>query len=66
EVCYSTSKKFAKRSTFTINSKKTNAVIRGVQRGKTYYVKVRMYTKYSSKGKMYSSFSNVVKVKAGK
>ena len=66
EVCYSTNKKFTKRSTFTINSKKTNAVIRGVQRGKTYYVKVRMYTKYSSKGKMYSSFSNVVKVKAGK
>lgn len=52
DVVYSTDKKFRK-SVKKINSRKNQATIKKLKKGKTYYIKVRAY-KYDSKGKKIS------------
>lgn len=65
EVAYSTSSKFSKASTNTIVINKNTAVSKKVsklQKGKLYYVRVRVYTNVNIGGKekaLYSDWSNV-------
>ena len=62
QITYSTSKKFTKDTTKSVNSKKTSKTITKLKKGKTYYVKVRSY-KTVNGTKYYSGYSDVKKVK---
>ena len=46
--------------------KSTSKTITKLKKGKTYYVKVRAYTKDSKGKKVYGKYSNVKKVKIQK
>ena len=71
-VAYSTSKKFTKKTTKTVNvsAKATKKTLKKLKAGKTYYVRVRVYdTLYNSEGaqtKYYSDWSKVKRFKAKK
>ncbi|MBD5134452.1 MAG: fibronectin type III domain-containing protein [Lachnospiraceae bacterium] len=66
ELQYSTTKKFTKKSTKTINigkNKTTSYKIRKLEKGKKYYIRVRTYQKVKVKGKtekLYGSWSAVM------
>lgn len=62
EVKLSTSKKFAKKTTKTVDTKKLSATIKKLQPNKKYYVKVRAYA-ITNESKIYGKYSKVVKVK---
>ncbi len=62
EILYSTSKKFAKRSTGKINTKKTAYTIKKLKKGKTYYFKVRAYKLDKKNEKVYGPYSKVKKL----
>lgn len=65
EVMYSTSKKFAKKSTKTVTIKKDKTVktiIKKLKSKKKYYVKVRAY-KTVNKVKVYGAYSKVKNIK---
>ena len=62
QVTYSTSSKFTKATTKSVNVKGTSKTISKLTKGKTYYVKVRTY-KTVGKTKFYSGYSAVKKVK---
>ena len=62
QVTYSTSAKFTKATTKSVNVKGTSKTITRLTKGKTYYVKVRSY-KTVGKTKYYSGYSAVKKVK---
>ena len=62
QVTYSTSAKFTKAATKSVNVKGTSKTISKLTKGKTYYVKVRSY-KTVGKTKFYSGYSAVKKVK---
>ncbi|WP_028511014.1 leucine-rich repeat protein [Ruminococcus sp. NK3A76] len=62
QVTYSTSAKFTKATTKSVNVKGTSKTISKLTKGKTYYVKVRSY-KTVGKTKFYSGYSAVKKVK---
>ena len=62
QVTYSTSSKFTKATTKSVNVKGTSKVISKLTKGKTYYVKVRTY-KTVGKTKYYSGYSAVKKIK---
>ena len=65
EVMYSTSKKFAKKSTKTVTIKKDKTVktiIKKLKSKKKYYVKVRAY-KTVNKVKVYDAYSKVKNIK---
>lgn len=67
-IQYSTSSKFKKSKTKTITLKKGNKksqVLKGLKKGKTYYVRVRAYQTYKGK-KYYGAFSRKKKVKIKK
>ena len=59
EIKYSTSKKFTAKTSNVISTKKTTKSLTGLQKGKTYYVKVRTYK--TSDGKIYYSEYSAVK-----
>ncbi|MBD5134451.1 MAG: fibronectin type III domain-containing protein [Lachnospiraceae bacterium] len=65
ELQYSTTKKFTKKSTKTINigkNKTTSYKIRKLEKGKKYYIRVRTYQKVKVEGKaakLYGSWSAV-------
>ena len=61
QVTYSTSSKFTKAATKSVNVKGTSKVISKLTKGKTYYVKVRTY-KTVGKTKYYSGYSAVKKI----
>ena len=62
QVTYSTSSKFTKAATTSVNVKGTSKTISKLTKGKTYYVKVRSYKTVDGK-KYYSGYSAVKKVK---
>ena len=62
QVTYSTSSKFTKKTTKSVNASGTSKTISKLTKGKTYYVKVRTY-KTVGKTKYYSGYSAVKKVK---
>ena len=62
QVTFSTSKKFTKKTTKSVNAKGTSTTISKLKKGKTYYVKVRTY-KTVNGNKYYSGYSKVKKVK---
>lgn len=64
-IVYSTDKKF-KKNVESVWSKKTGATIKGLEKGKTYYVKVCAYKVDSQKNKVFGSYSSVKKVKIKK
>ena len=64
-IVYSTDKKF-KKNVESVWSKKTGATIKGLETGKTYYVKVCAYKVDSQKNKVLGSYSSVKKVKIKK
>ena len=62
KITYSTSSKFTKATTKSVNASGTSKVISKLTKGKTYYVKVRTYK--TVKGvKYYSGYSEVKKIK---
>lgn len=63
EISYSTDKKFSKKNTKTTSLKSVTATLKGIKKGKTYYVKVRAYTTDSSNKKVFGSYSGVTTVK---
>ena len=65
QIKYSTSKKFGKKVTKTVNTKKNMAVIKKLSAKKTYYIKARAYRK-TGKSKKYGSWSKVKTVKVKK
>lgn len=65
QIKYSTSKKFGKKVTKTVNTKKSKAVIKKLNAKKTYYIKARAYRK-TGKSKKYGSWSKVKTVKVKK
>jgi uncharacterized repeat protein (TIGR02543 family) len=62
EVSYSTSKKFTKKTTKTVTSKKTTATIKNLKKG-TYYVKVAAYKTDSTGANVKGKASKVLTVK---
>ena len=62
QITYSTSSKFTKATTKSVNASGTSKTISKLTKGKTYYVKVRAY-KTVGKTKYYSGYSAVKKVK---
>jgi len=67
EVQYSTSSSFADAETITLSNSESYAKrVKGLKKGKTYYVRVRSVAKGSWSGKtICSNWSKTVKVKAG-
>lgn len=72
EIQYSTSSKFAKKATKTVNVGKSSATSKSVSKlkaGKKYYIKVRAYKTAKVDGKsikLYSAWSMVKRVTAKK
>ena len=62
EILYCTSKKFTKKSTKKINTKKTTYTIKKLKKGKTYYFKVRAYKLDKKNEKVYGPYSKVKKL----
>ncbi|WP_242841295.1 leucine-rich repeat protein [Ruminococcus sp. NK3A76] len=62
QITYSTSSKFTKATTKSVNASGTSKTISKLTKGKTYYVKVRTY-KTVNKVKYYSGWSAVKKIK---
>ncbi len=62
QVVYSTSKKFTKSTTKTVNVKSTSKTVKSLKKGKTYYVKVRTF-KTVGGVKYYGAYSAVKKIK---
>ncbi|MBR1752190.1 MAG: leucine-rich repeat protein [Ruminococcus sp.] len=62
QISYSTSKKFTKSATKTVNVTSTSKTIKSLKKGKTYYVKVRTYKKVGS-SRLYSTYTAVKKIK---
>ena len=61
QIKYSTSKKFTKKTTKTVNAKGTSKTISKLKKGKVYYVKVRTY-KTVGGTKYFSGYSKTKKV----
>ncbi len=61
QVQLSTSKKFAKKTTVTINTKKVKYTFKKLKSGKTYYVRSRAYRK-ENKTTVYGKYSRIAKV----
>lgn len=62
QIKYSTGKRFKKTQTKTVNTKKTSYTSKKLQKGKTYYVKVRAYSYDTSGKKIYGNWSKVKKI----
>lgn len=65
QIVYATNKKFTQNKK-TVTTKSTSKTISKLKKGKTYYVKVRAYTKDSKGKKIYGKYSGVKKVKIKK
>ena len=61
QVKVSTSKKFAKKTTVTVNAKSVKVTVKKLKANKTYYVKARAYKKVSG-SKVYGKWSKVIKI----
>lgn len=57
----STSKKFTKKTTVTVNTKKVNYTFKKLKSGKTYYVRSRAYRK-ENKTTVYGKYSRIAKI----
>ena len=62
QIKVSLNKKFKKKTTVTINTKKAKAVVKKLKAGKKYFVKARTYVIVDGK-KVYGKWSKVKKVK---
>ena len=62
QITYSTSSKFTKATTKSVNASGTSKTVSKLKKGKTYYVKVRTY-KTVNGTKYYSGYSAVKKIK---
>ncbi|MBR1751897.1 MAG: leucine-rich repeat protein [Ruminococcus sp.] len=62
QITYSTSSKYTKSTTKTVNVTSTSKTIKSLKKGKTYYVKVRSY-KTVNGTKYYSTYSKVKSIK---
>lgn len=65
KIMYSTDKNF-KKNVKTVLTTKTSKTIKGLKKGKTYYVKVCAYKVDSKNSKVYGKYSAVKKVKISK
>ncbi len=65
QIAVCTSKKFKKGVKYYITSK-TNKTIKGLKKGKTFYVRVRAFKVNSAKRRVYGAWSKVKKVKVRK
>ena len=65
QIKYSTSKKFGKKVTKTINSKKVKVTLKKLKAKKKYYIKARAYSRFYGK-KVYGKWSKVRVVKVKK
>lgn len=66
QVTYSTSKKFSKKKTKSLNTGSTKVTLKKLKKGKIYYVKVRAYKTDSTGVKVYGKYSKVKKIKMKK
>lgn len=66
EILYSTNKKFTRKSTGKVMTKKTSYTIKKLKKGKTYYFKVRAYKLDKQNNKAYGPYSKVKKLKIKK
>lgn len=62
EVKVSTSKKFAKKTTKTVDAKKLSVTVKKLQPNKKYFAKVRAYVIVNGT-KVYGKYSKAVKIK---
>ncbi|WP_028509621.1 fibronectin type III domain-containing protein [Ruminococcus sp. NK3A76] len=62
QISYSTSSKFTKKTTKTVNATGTSKTIKKLTKGKTYYVRVRTYKSVAGV-KICSGWSEVKKIK---
>lgn len=62
EVKVSTSKKFAKKTTKTVDAKKLSVTVKKLQPNKKYFAKVRAYVIFNGT-KVYGKYSKAVKIK---
>lgn len=65
EIYYSTEPKFKKSVKRKVTTK-TTCKLGGIQKGKTYYVKVHAYKLDSAGKKVYGKYSSVKKIKVNK
>ena len=65
QIKYSTSRKFTKKTTKTVNVKKTSVTIKKMKKGKKYFFKARALKKVKGK-KYYGSWTKVTKAKIRK
>lgn len=63
EVKVSTSKKFTKKTTKTVTTKKLTVTVKKLKKNAQYYTKARAYVLKNKKVKVYGKWSKVVKVK---
>lgn len=61
QVQISTSKKFTKKTTVTVNTKKVKYTFKKLKSGKTYYVRSRAYRK-ENKTTVYGKYSRIAKI----
>ena len=61
QVQLSTSKKFTKKTTVTVNTKKVKYTFKKLKSGKTYYVRSRAYRK-ENKTTVYGKYSRIAKI----
>lgn len=66
EIVYSTSKKFTKKTTGKISTKKNSYTIKKLKKGKTYYFKVRAYKLDKQNKKVYGPYSKAKKLRIKK
>lgn len=66
QIAYSTNKKFKKSSVKYTKTKSTKCNLKKLKKGKTYYVKVRVYRTDSAGKAVYGTYSKVKKVKIRK
>ena len=63
QIVYATNSRLTGSKTATAAASDTQKTIKGLKKGKTYYVKIRAYKDNGEGGRLYGQYSNVRKVK---
>lgn len=66
QIAYSTSRKFVSSETKKVTTTSTSKILKNLKKGKTYYVRVRVYQIDSAGNKVYGTYSGKksIKIKA--